>query len=872
MQSPHGNIYQSTTGERNTSIDILHLILGPLADHRAYLVYRMVPSPYGRADKIPVDPGTGEATAPNDALSRGILTFGEAADRASALGDEYGVGVVPAKVPGLVAVDLDSCVAINGEIRVDDWALALIGKRPETYAELSPSLSGLRMLLIDEDGHLLRLASGVERCGIGLYGREDCKKFVTLTGLIVEGVPEAVLQAPETVERILEHLASMMGQERVRSGGGLDFPPGPAGLEEAMQAIRDGSSLHPATARVVTAWMNDPGRSLQDIREDLLALYDQSAAKEKTPRRWRIRRDRSIDGLIAWAKDRQGRREDVRTQDRQRWQRVVQGSGSLWGGQRAAVEPEETSEGGDGEGEAPRGLWSDGEGRGAAALVTGGEGAMSLSEQYLMAFERRLAMDVEDDLAREARERPEWMLEGPSPGLRAMQEHLWSAMTLPSPEAVTAASLVLLSMATAHQGVIVGTMREATSLTLQATVAVPTGAGKEAIRQRAADIGRMVGIRVRKRAPTGQAVHQLGLNSLMERSPRGVPGLVNFALVQDEVAGFLRAAGSVEHRDGNTMSAKDAILSISAMPFGVYDGDDYADMRNNKDPLATPGFWDLGFTVPSELRGALSEQFFRDGYVNRRLLAVGTQSAPHPMGHRFPMGFEPRVTDMLEALMAGLRPESRVRGGVGFVTIRDRRFSVIDISEELEVEIETAARAASGRFDPDTAEASVFSRFAELARKVAGIMTVADAALLDLDFVGLEVTRPNVLWAIRLVRHLFDTLLADLAENRLEGRLAGPVERLDATLKQWRRDPYGHPREQTQRVGKFFEVGVYPEWALYHVVGRGRDTREVMSVFDAAGLEPVPADVARSLAGVSRGPKSGSYWGYKYIDGGGDEG
>jgi P4 family phage/plasmid primase-like protien len=96
-------------------------LLTQLADRRAFVIFRLLPRPDGKTDKIPVHPLTG-AGPPGEPDKTGIsaqdpanwMSAAEAALWASQWGQGYGVGIVISEGCGIFALDLDNCREPNG--------------------------------------------------------------------------------------------------------------------------------------------------------------------------------------------------------------------------------------------------------------------------------------------------------------------------------------------------------------------------------------------------------------------------------------------------------------------------------------------------------------------------------------------------------------------------------------------------------------------------------------------------------------------------------------------------------------------------------------------------------------------------------------
>jgi len=101
--------------------------------------------------KIPFDPSTGQrAKIPTDPSTYGTREQAEARCRRLDDGSPGGVGIVLGPIDGitLMGIDLDGC--IEGE-EIAPWAEEVLD-RFDTYAEVSPSRTGIKLFFEGEDG------------------------------------------------------------------------------------------------------------------------------------------------------------------------------------------------------------------------------------------------------------------------------------------------------------------------------------------------------------------------------------------------------------------------------------------------------------------------------------------------------------------------------------------------------------------------------------------------------------------------------------------------------------------------------------------------------------------------------------------------
>lgn len=104
-----------------------------------------------------------------------------------------GVGYVLTAADGLTGIDIDGCRdPVTGKL--DRWAEEVLAAA-ETYAEISPSGTGIRMFA---SGKVER-STAFKPAGIEIYNEG---RYLTITGHVVPGVPTSILPAPHTLETL----------------------------------------------------------------------------------------------------------------------------------------------------------------------------------------------------------------------------------------------------------------------------------------------------------------------------------------------------------------------------------------------------------------------------------------------------------------------------------------------------------------------------------------------------------------------------------------------------------------------------------------------------------------------------------------------
>lgn len=177
-------------------------------------------------DKVPRRAGRPEAGLSNQTAA-GWVTFNEALAAARARPDIIaGVGLLMTDIPGVVGVDLDHCVT-NGKI--DAWALEIVNQLG-SYTEISPSGTGLHIMLSATLEQDWTAKLGGDRTGPGIEVYGGGKRFLTITGATVEGLPTALRPPPKGVLEGLRakyHKGAVKGELRalpIPAVGHLETP------------------------------------------------------------------------------------------------------------------------------------------------------------------------------------------------------------------------------------------------------------------------------------------------------------------------------------------------------------------------------------------------------------------------------------------------------------------------------------------------------------------------------------------------------------------------------------------------------------------------------------------------------------------------
>lgn len=150
----------------------------------------------GRWTKPPISPRHGDRASVSKPSE--WTTF----DDASAFAEDKGlpgVGFVLTANDDITGIDLDRCRDAKTGL-LDDWAAEIIALG-ETYAEVSPSGTGLRLIARGKVGKTTKCdAAHVEIYRDGRY--------LTITGDRLEGAPDEINEAPHTLELLLARVAT----------------------------------------------------------------------------------------------------------------------------------------------------------------------------------------------------------------------------------------------------------------------------------------------------------------------------------------------------------------------------------------------------------------------------------------------------------------------------------------------------------------------------------------------------------------------------------------------------------------------------------------------------------------------------------------
>jgi hypothetical protein len=136
--------------------------------------------------KPPINPHTGDYAKSNDPQTWG--SYEEAPARASNDG-LAGIGFMLAEKDNLTGYDLDHCRnPKTGKIK--PWAAEVV-RLAETYAEISPSGTGVRMIAEGKVPSAIKC----DPAGVEVYGLD---RYLTMTGRKLDGAPDTIRPAVKT--------------------------------------------------------------------------------------------------------------------------------------------------------------------------------------------------------------------------------------------------------------------------------------------------------------------------------------------------------------------------------------------------------------------------------------------------------------------------------------------------------------------------------------------------------------------------------------------------------------------------------------------------------------------------------------------------
>lgn len=148
----------------------------------------------GKPTKPPVNPRTGNYASTSNPSTWGSY---ELAARCAVERGLPGVGYILGDEDGdLTGIDLDKCISASGKLK--PWAREILDCG-ETYAEISPSKRGIRLLARGK----IPTAIKFDPAKVELYGGG---RYLTITGNQLEGAPDTINEAPRTLAALRERV------------------------------------------------------------------------------------------------------------------------------------------------------------------------------------------------------------------------------------------------------------------------------------------------------------------------------------------------------------------------------------------------------------------------------------------------------------------------------------------------------------------------------------------------------------------------------------------------------------------------------------------------------------------------------------------
>ncbi len=280
--------------------------LSAFAQHSAWVCWAYT----GRERrKVPYIPRTGRAASSTDSTTWGTLSEAvNLADARAYSGNRGGIGIVSRAVADLVFLDLDRCMdPATGEPLNDD-AARLLEACATTYAEWTPSGTGVRIIGTAGDIAAAISRNGTTPGGLPLEIYKDADRYLTVTGRRHGQHPDTLAEIGDTV---LDMLAALRG-----GGGAEPEAPGRDAREDAelVRRIVAGEGYHrellPLAARYIGRGVS--ASATAEMLRGLMLAHPEAARDD----RWRDR-FQSIGDLVQsavgkYAAAREHRRELAR--------------------------------------------------------------------------------------------------------------------------------------------------------------------------------------------------------------------------------------------------------------------------------------------------------------------------------------------------------------------------------------------------------------------------------------------------------------------------------------------------------------------------------------------------------------------------------
>lgn len=246
----------------------------PYADLAAWVGWHLV-RVKGEPRKVPLNPRTGTNASVSDPHTWGTLA---AARRLATVPALPGVGIVSAAVPALVFFDLDRCLDPATGEPINDDAARLLDTCADTYAEITPSGAGVRIIGTAAEVSATISRKGTTPGGLALEIYKAAPRYLTVTGRRYGEHPDMLADIGDVVLDVLPLLGATAGTD----GGGDG-----AEDSELVRRIATGEGFHAELCALAARYISR-GMSAAATAETLrgLMLAHPEAARDN---RWHDR-------------------------------------------------------------------------------------------------------------------------------------------------------------------------------------------------------------------------------------------------------------------------------------------------------------------------------------------------------------------------------------------------------------------------------------------------------------------------------------------------------------------------------------------------------------------------------------------------------
>lgn len=193
--------------------------------------------------KAPYNPNTGAKASPTDSETWGTFTE---ARRAYERGGYDGIGFVFAEDAGIAGVDLDKCRdKETGQLA--DWAARIVERFAPCYVEVSPSGTGLHLLLLG-----MLPENGRRRMGqIEMY---DGGRYFTVTGDTLTGAVQTLEPRQEALDALY---AELFPSKPERPQKRVETPAAPLALDDQALLAKASNPTTSAGRDFAALWAGD---------------------------------------------------------------------------------------------------------------------------------------------------------------------------------------------------------------------------------------------------------------------------------------------------------------------------------------------------------------------------------------------------------------------------------------------------------------------------------------------------------------------------------------------------------------------------------------------------------------------------------------